>query len=259
MFDLFLFHTNFEFDLECIKHGVSGLIVDLETNNKCFRQKDYDTQINKHTINDIIQIKSLSKSQVICRINSVNKNTVDELYNVINAGADEILIPMVRTLDEIEWVLELVNKKCLVSVMIETIDAIKIANKINQYPLKRVYVGLTDLWIERKTAHIFSAITDGTLEIVRKSITDIPFGFGGLTLPNRGYPLLAKHLFYELARLNCDFSFLRRSFVSDVKSHNVESGIKSISEMMQKARLRNMQSIKSDYDAARKAINSLVE
>ena len=82
-------------------------------------------------------------------------------------------------------------------------------------PLSRVYVGLNDLAIDRRSPSIFSAILDGTVERVRRA-SRVPFGFAGLTLPDAGYPIPCRLLAGELVRLDCDFTFLRRSFRRDV-------------------------------------------
>ena len=97
----------------------------------------------------------------ICRINSYGTTTIDEVESAIQAGADEILIPMVRRLYDVEQVLMQVRERCKVGILLETIAATQIAPELARLPLARVYVGLNDLGIERRTPNIFTAIADG--------------------------------------------------------------------------------------------------
>jgi hypothetical protein len=102
-----------------------------------------------------------------------------------------------------------------VGILVETLDAVARAAELARLPLTRAYLGLNDLAIERQSCSIFAAVADGTLEHVRRPF-EVPFGFGGLTLPEGGSPLPCRLLMGEMARLGCRYSFLRRSFHRDV-------------------------------------------
>jgi hypothetical protein len=82
-------------------------------------------------------------------------------------------------------------------------------------PLSRVYVGLNDLRIDRRSDSLFAPLTDGTVDAVRAEVRR-PFGVGGLTLPGGGFPVPGELLAAELLRIGTDFTFLRRSFVADM-------------------------------------------
>ena len=89
-------------------------------------------------------------------------------------------------------------------------------------PLSRLYVGLNDLMIDRRSPTLFAALVDGTVERVRGAVpARIPFGVAGLTLPERGYPVPCRLLAAELARLDAAFTFLRRSFIADVAGRDL--------------------------------------
>ena len=72
-----------------------------------------------------------------------------------------------------------------------------------------------DLAIERRTPDIFTAIADGTLDRVAAAFADVPFGFGGLTLPGLGAPVPTAELAATMVRVDAAFTFLRRSFLAD--------------------------------------------
>jgi len=101
-------------------------------------------------------------------------------------------------------------------------------------PLTRVYLGLHDLAIERRTPNPFRAISDGIVERVRSAF-QIPFGFAGLTLPDRGFPIPCRLLIAEMARLGCSFSFLRRSFLRDIVGRDPRVEIPRILEALREA------------------------
>jgi len=54
------------------------------------------------------------------------------------------------------------------------------------------------------------------MQNLRARCQERAFGFGGLTLPGYGDPLPGRSLYSEMARLDCRFTFLRRSFYRDL-------------------------------------------
>ena len=228
-FQLYLFSLDTEFIRKAVASGVHGIIVDWENQNKGKRQAGADTEINKATIEDLRRVRNCTDARVICRINGYNSTTTDEIENAIDSGADEILLPMVRSEIEVEKALNLIAGRCGLGILVETIDAVNIADKLSKLPLTRVYVGLNDLGIERRTPNIFSAIEDGTVEKIRGSF-EVPFGFAGIKFPECGYPIQCRLLMAEMTRLNCDFSFLRRSFNHDIKGKDLSAEVPRILE-----------------------------
>lgn len=219
-FNLLLFSTDPVFIRQAVGSGVDGIVVDWECIGKEERQTSADTQINHDTLDDLRRVRACTNALVVCRINNYSATITEEIEQAIEAGADEILLPMVRTVEEVEAVLDQVRSRCGVGILIETVAAVEIADRLARLPLSRVYVGLNDLAIERKTPNIFTAVADGTVERIRRSFR-VPFGFGGLTLPDRGDPIPCRLLIGEMTRLQCDFSFLRRSFYRDMRGRDV--------------------------------------
>lgn len=237
-FELVLFSKNPPFIRQAVESGVDSIIVDWECIGKEQRQALYDTQINNDTLEDLRRVRACTKAKVICRVNSYGATTAEEVEHAVVAGADEILLPMVRTLEEVETVLGQVDGRCGVGILVETVAAVKLAGELARLPLSRVYVGLNDLAIERNTPNIFTALVDGTVDRMRP-LFRIPFGFGGLTLPDRGHPIPCRLLIGELARLWCNFSFLRRSFHRDIHGRDPSAEIPCLKEAFKSARLRS--------------------
>jgi len=244
-FELLLFSTDVAFIQEAIAAGVRGIIVDWEHIGKEDRQSPHDTQINHDTLNDLQRVRACTDAQVICRINRFGVTTNDEVELAIAAGADEILLPMVRSAQEVEAVLNRVNGRCGVGILVETMAAVQSVDELAKLPLSRVYVGLNDLAIDRKSPNIFTAVADGTVEMIRRAF-DLYFGFGGLTLPDYGYPIPCRLLIGEMTRLNCSFSFLRRGFHRDVLGRDLAVEVPRLLEALDQAQTRSPMSVARD-------------
>lgn len=182
-----------------------------------------DTQIGADTAEDLARVVAAHPGPVICRINAVGPHSAGEVERAARLGATEVLVPMVRRVDEVEAVLRVAGGTVGVGVMVETVDAVERAAQLARLPITRAYVGLMDLALDRGSSSIFDAVVDGTLERVRTQM-DVPFGFGGLTVPGGGDPVPTALLLGEMARLGCGFTFLRRTFIADIDARRIDAG-----------------------------------
>jgi len=236
-FELLLFASDPGFVRRATAGGIDGIIVDWENLGKYSRQSGADTQINSDTVDDLRRVRGATDANVICRINGFGKTTTGEVEQVLSIGADEILMPMVRCTGEVEAVLEQVAGRCQVGILIETVEAVQQASELSKLPISRAYVGLNDLAIQRRSPSIFTALADSLVEQLRQAVT-VPFGFGGLTLPDRGEPIPCRLLIGEMARLGCQFSFLRRSFYRDIVGRRLPVEIHRIRRAIEQAAAR---------------------
>ncbi len=236
-FELLLFSTDPAVVRAAGAAGVAGFVVDWECQGKPERQRAADTQINHDTPEDLRRVRAATDRIVICRINGFGAATPIEVEQAVAAGADEILLPMVRHPREVERLLELVRGRARVGILVETLEAVARAEVLAALPLARAYLGLNDLAIERASPHIFAAVLDGTVESVRRAFR-VPFGFGGLTLPEAGDLVPCRLLIGEMARLGCGFSFLRRSFHRDLRGRRLSDEVPRILEAIEAARGR---------------------
>lgn len=257
-FELLLFSTEREFVLEAAEAGIDGVIVDWEVAGKERRQAGADTEINHDTVEDLRRVRSWVDVPVLCRINSPGPMTERELESAIRAGADEVLVPMVRSPQELERVIDAARGRCGVGVLIETVEAVQRAQEFARLPLSRLYVGLNDLAIDRGSSSIFSALVDGTVERVSSTV-DGRFGFGGLTAPERGHPIPCRLLIGELARLHGTFSFLRRSYKRDVKAEKQTELIARLRSALAEARTRIPVEVERDRRELEEAIAAWIK
>jgi hypothetical protein len=213
--DLFLFTVDPRWGRAVVAAGAAGIVVDWERRGKERRQLGEGTQINADTPVDLARMRAATDGRLLCRINGAGPWTGGEVEEAIAGGADEILLPMVRTPEEIDRTLDAVAGRCGLGILVETQDAVDRVGELASRPLSRVYVGLNDLRIDRRSDSLFRPLTDGTVDAVRAQVAQ-PFGVGGLTLPGSGFPVPSELLAAELVRLGTDFTFLRRSFTADM-------------------------------------------
>jgi len=228
-FSLFMFSASADVIAPAAAGGAAGFVVDWENKGKTARQTGFDTQINYDTEDDLRRVVSQTNLPVLCRVNHTGdvEQTLREVDAAIELGASEVFLPLVRNAAEVERVLAHVNGRVPLGILIETVEAVRHARDLGQLPLSRVYVGLNDLAISRGTPNIFEAVADGTLDRVREHIR-VPFGFAGATLPERGFPIPARLLLNEFARLECSYTFLRRSFLTDSAEMGIPEALRRI-------------------------------
>lgn len=213
--DLFLFTVDPAWGADVVAAGAAGIVVDWERRGKHRRQLGEDTQINGDTPADLSRVRAATAGRLICRINGFGPWTPAEVDDAVARGADELLLPMVRTPEEVDRTLDLVGGRCGLGILVETQDGVARAAELARRPLSRVYVGLNDLRIDRGAQQLFTPLVDGTVAAVRACVPG-RFGVAGLTLPDGGAPVPAWLLAAELVRLGADFTFLRRSFTADM-------------------------------------------
>jgi hypothetical protein len=211
--DLFLFTVDPRFGHDVVAAGAAGVIVDWERRGKARRQAGEGTQINTDTPADLARMRAATDGRVLCRINGWGRWSRGEVDRAVALGADEILLPMVRSAEQVDRALDAVGGRCGLGILVETQAAVELVGELARRPLSRVYLGLNDLRIDRRSDNLFAPLVDGTAEAVRAAVRGT-FGVGGLTLPGHGAPVDSTLLAAELVRLGADFTFLRRSFTA---------------------------------------------
>ena len=75
---------------------------------------------------------------------------------MIVAGADIIMLPMFRTVDEIKLVSDAISGRCAFVPLVETVDALKISATIAAFEgVNEIYFGLNDLHRDAGLSFIF--------------------------------------------------------------------------------------------------------
>ena len=170
--------------------GMNWIFVDMEFIGKDIRQKGLDTVQNHHTVADVANIKAaVQKAKVIVRINPIHEaidgyfSSEDEINATIEAGADIIMLPFFKTVEEV-----------------------------------RKFIGLNDLHLALGMKFMFELLADGTVDRLAEKIKakGIPFGFGGIaTLTGGDMP--GSMVLKEHYRLGSSMVIVSRSFCNTDK------------------------------------------
>ncbi len=237
--------------------GADAVIIDWENRGKHLRQAGADTEINADTPADLQRVRQAITAPIICRINGPGPTVSAEVETALACGADELLLPMVRHQDEVLRFLDAVNGRCRAGILIETPEAVALAPQLGTLPLHRVYVGLNDLAIARRSPSLFTALADGTVDSVRPHIQS-RFGVAGVTRPDSGNPIPSTVLMGEILRLQSSFSFLRRSFWRDMAGRELAPEIAHIRSTLTAVAQRSQALVSRDRQHFLQSVNSLV-
>ena len=244
--ELMLFESSMKGAQVVMPSGVREFIVDWEYLGKHDRQSGFDTEITPVGSFELADVSKLEGASVWCRINRHGPQMLEEIQLAISAGAKGIFLPMVTRTGEVEDFLRAIDDRCESGILVETTSALACAKTLAGLPLARVYFGLNDFAISRGGGSIFRAVLDGSVERAREAFADTPFGFGGVTAVDSGSPVPCARLIEEMARLKCQFSFLRRSFRKDIKRIGVERVTEGIRNYWQCCTRRTIQEINHD-------------
>ena len=226
------------------KNGVDRIWIDLETLGKEERQKNMNSVKSHHTLQDVEVISNmLTKSECMVRINPWNENSVDEIEKVIVAGADRIMLPMWKTVEEADMFLKTVNRRIKTTLLLETKEAAESLDDILRLPLiDEIHIGLNDLHLSYGLTFMFELLANGTVEqlCAKMKSAGIKYGFGGVARIGEGM-LPAEKVIMEHYRLGSTRAILSRSFCNTEEITEIAEIEKVFAENM--AQLREYEAV----------------
>lgn len=201
--------------------GVDRVFVDMEYIGKAARQGGMDSVQNHHTVDDVQKLRSvLTKAQLLVRINPVHEaseafvSSEEEINQVIAAGADIVMLPFFKTVEEVKQFLACVDGRTHTMLLLETPEAVDCLDDILALPgIDEIHIGINDLSLGYKKRFMFELLADGIVERLCQKIkwTGIPYGFGGIAAIGTG-ALPAQAILKEHYRLGSSMVILSRSF-----------------------------------------------
>ena len=201
--------------------GVDWIFLDMEVIGKAFRQSGLNTVQNNHTVDDIKRIrKAIKKSKLLVRINPIHDalenypSSKDEIDATIEAGADILMLPYFKTVEEAKTFIHLVNGRAKTLLLLETVEAASLIDEILEVPgIDMIHLGLNDLHLELGMKFMFELLANGTVERLGYKIKakGIPFGFGGIATLDGG-ALPGSMVLKEHVRLGSSMVIVSRSF-----------------------------------------------
>lgn len=203
------------------KAGVDWIFLDMEYIGKDARQGGLDTVQNHHTVKDVAVIKATVKNaKVLVRVNPIHgtlpdyPSSKDEIDSVINAGADIVMLPFFKTIEEVRAFIGYVGGRAKTCLLLETAEAAMLIDEILKVPgIDMIHIGLNDLHLALGMKFMFQLLTDGIVESLANKIKakGIPFGFGGLARLDTG-AVPGKYVLKEHYRLGSSMVIVSRSF-----------------------------------------------
>ena len=201
--------------------GIDWIFLDMEVIGKAFRQSGLNTVQNNHTVDDIKRIrKAIKKSKLLVRVNPIHDalenypSSKDEIDATIEAGADILMLPYFKTVEEAKTFIHLVNGRAKTLLLLETVEAASLIDEILEVPgIDMIHLGLNDLHLELGMKFMFELLANGTVERLGYKIKakGIPFGFGGIATLDGG-ALPGSMVLKEHVRLGSSMVIVSRSF-----------------------------------------------
>ena len=234
--NLFYITNKPEVALVAEKYGVDRIWVDLETLGKEERQKNINSVKSHHTVNDIKIIKPLlTNSEMLVRVNSWYEGSPEEIEAVIEAGADIIMLPFWKSIEEVSNFLSVVNHRTKTTLLLETKEAVECIDEVLDIGgFDEIHIGLNDLHLSYGMTFMFELLTDGTVERLCEKFkaAGIPYGFGGIAKLGDGL-LPAEKIIMEHYRLGSTRAILSRTFCDNALIDSIDEIEKVFRENMQ--------------------------
>lgn len=211
--------------------GVDRIFVDMEYIGKADRQGGMDTVQSHHTIEDIKGIrKVINKADVMVRVNPIHNASAEysssetEINEAIEAGADIVMLPYFKTVEEVTEFIGYVNHRIRTLLLLETPEAVNSIDEILKIDgIDEIHIGLNDLSLGYRKKFMFELLADGTVErlCLKFRLKGIPYGFGGIAAIGKG-ELPAEYIIKEHYRLGSTCAILSRSFCNAAKISDIE-------------------------------------
>lgn len=201
--------------------GVDRIFVDMEYIGKFERQGGMDTVQSHHTIDDIVAVReAITKAELMVRVNPIHRATEmygsskEEIDAAIEAGADVVMLPFFKTVEEVRTFIDLVDGRAKTFPLLETPEAVEVIDEILALDgLDEIHIGLNDLSLGYKKKFMFELLSDGTVERLcnKFQAKGTPYGFGGIASLGKG-ALPSEYVIREHYRLGSTRAILSRSF-----------------------------------------------
>ncbi len=201
--------------------GVDRIFVDLEYIGKSERQGGMDTVQSRHTLDDVKKIsEAITTAELLVRVNPIHDATdsytssEEEIDTAIKNGADIVMLPFFKTVDEVKRFLSAVRGRAKTMLLLETPEAVEIVDDLLCLEgIDLIHIGLNDLSLGYGMKFMFELLTDGTVERLCTKFREknIPYGFGGIASLGKGM-IPAEMIIKEHYRLGSTCAILSRSF-----------------------------------------------
>lgn len=159
---------------------------------------------------------SLAGAKGFARLNPVHAGTGAEIDAALDAGAQVLMVPMVRSANDAAEFAGRVNGRAVTVVLVEHRDAVEQIDAIaTTSGVDEIHIGVNDLSLSLGLSKRWEVLTGGLMRDVADCVRRAhrPFGFGGIGLPDDAtLPVPSELVYAEHARLGATRALLSRSF-----------------------------------------------
>ncbi len=251
------------------RYTVDRIWVDLEARGKAIRQAGRNVVLSNHKMEDVSIIRNcISKAQLMVRVNSIYEDSKKEIDDVIDRGAELVMLPFFETVDEVKRFLEYVNGRAKTILLVETIGAEKNLDEIMELSgIDEVHIGLNDLHIQYRQKFMFELLANGKVEEICNKVRPygILYGFGGIARLDEGM-LPARHIIAEHYRMGSSMAILSRSFYDSWISNDLEEierafkfGMEEIREYEQRLERESQSFFEENRKTVIEEVNSVLQ
>jgi len=235
--------------------GVDIIFIDLEIAGKHERQGHLNTVISSHNIEDVSLIKAeLSTSKLLVRVNPLNDSSHAEVEEVIDRGADIIMLPMFKSSDEVSELVEMVAGRSQIYPLIETPEALsEIESLAVMDSISGFHFGLNDLHLALNLNFMFEVMLLPEFQRATEVLKEHNrlFGVGGVARMGTGM-LPGEVVVRENFRVGSQRIILSRGFKSEIVAEEYSEEIALVKKTY-------LNSASIDLEANRRNFTALVK
>lgn len=222
------------------ENGVDRIWIDLEKNGKEERQKGLNSVKSKHSQEDISAIRKVigKRAELMVRVNPIFEGSKAEIDDAISRGADILMLPMFKTMQEVKCFIDLVGGRAKTMLLVETKEAAQNIEEIVEIEgIDEIHIGLNDLHLSYGLSFMFELLSNGCVERLCSVIAKagIPYGFGGVARLDSGM-IAGRQIIMEHYRLGSSMAILSRSFCNTEDVDNIDEIEKIFSQNMKEFR-----------------------
>ncbi|WP_018153017.1 aldolase/citrate lyase family protein [Leeia oryzae] len=198
--------------------GVNRIGLDLEKLNKVPRQTGLDTRMSEHAYQDFPALTSaVRRAQLFVRVNPLNPDSGAEIEQVLQHGAQVIMLPFFRTASEVDAFVRLVRGRARVVMLVETASAVVRIREILAVPgIAEIMIGLNDLRLELQVHNHFELLASPLIDMLAAEVraVGLDFSIGGVGYPDdTSLPVPPDLILAQYPRLGATGAWLSRSFL----------------------------------------------
>lgn len=197
--------------------GIDRIFIDLEKTGKPERQSGHALFVSDHRAVDVRRMKAiLRRAEIMVRVDSPHLDKRAQIDQVIDYGADVVLLPYFHGIDEASEFVAAVAGRAVAALLVETPESAAILPSLCALPgIGEIHIGLNDLSIGLGRPFLFDPVVDGTVDRMCQTLRGfgMAFGFGGIaSLSRSDLPLKAEWVLAEQVAQGATRGWLSRTF-----------------------------------------------